>query len=152
MTIEPPLYRKAIIQNSIGASAIVLTADVPGRKAIADNIESMVDLAHANGINVVLASVMPVSDHNRNAQGNPIIQTVRRPPDQIEAFNKMLKEIAGERGLVYLDYFSAMVDEKGYLKADIANDGLHPNAKGYELIKPVAANAINAALKMKKPK
>ena len=121
-------------------------------EAIAGNITSMVDLAHANGINVVLASVMPVSDYNKNTQGHQIVQTVRRPPAQIDALNKLLKQMAAERRLVYLDYFSAMADEKGLLKPDIASDGLHPNAKGYELIKPLAENAIKAALKMKRPK
>ncbi len=110
------------------------------------------DLAHANGINVVLASVMPVSDYNKNAAGNQITQTVRRPPEKILAFNSWIKRFCSERKLVYLDYFSAMVDEKGFLKPDIANDGLHPNAKGYELIKPLAENAVKAALKTKQKK
>lgn len=121
-------------------------------EAIAGNIASMVDLAHANGINVVLASVMPISDYNRNARGNPIVQTVRRPPAQIVALNALFKQMSVDRKLVYLDYFSAMVDEKGFLKAEIANDGLHPNAKGYEMIKPLAESAIKTALKMKRPK
>ena len=121
-------------------------------EAIENNYESMVDLAHANGINVVFASVMPISDYNKNAQGNPIVRSVQRPPAQIAALNEWIKKYCAERKLVYLDYFSAMADEKGFLKADIANDGLHPNAKGYELIKPLAENAIKTALKMKRPK
>jgi lysophospholipase L1-like esterase len=48
-----------------------------------------------------------------------------------------------------LDYFTATVDDKGFLKPDIANDGLHPNAKGYEIMKPLAEQAINTALKKK---
>ena len=118
-------------------------------EAIQDNIASMVDLAHANGINVVLASVMPISDYNKDAQGNQIIRTVRRPPDQINALNNWIEQLCVQRKLVYLDYFSAMADDKGFLKADVANDGLHPNAKGYDLIKPLAANAIAIALKKK---
>lgn len=118
-------------------------------EAIQGNLASMVDLAHANRINVVLASVMPVSDYNKNAQGNQIIQTVRRPPSQIASLNTWIKQFSAKRKLVYLDYFSAMSDDKGFLKPEIANDGLHPNAKGYELIKPLAANAIAVALKKK---
>lgn len=121
-------------------------------EGIENNYESMVDLAHANGINVVFASIMPISDYNKNAQGNPIIRSVQRRPDQIAALNEWIKKYCAERKLVYLDYFSAMADEKGFLKPDIANDGLHPNSKGYELIKPLAENAIKAALKMKRPK
>lgn len=113
------------------------------------NLTSMVDLAHANGINVVLATVMPVSDYNKNAAGAAIVRTVIRPPAQIDELNKWIKQFCAERKLIYLDYFSVMADEKGLLKADLANDGLHPNAKGYELIKPLAENAIKIALKTK---
>ena len=116
---------------------------------IEENLASMVDLAHANGINVVLASVMPISDYNKNAQGVPIVRSVQRPPAQILALNSWIKNLCAERDLVYLDYFTAMADDKGFLKADIANDGLHPNAKGYELIKPLFENAIKTALKKK---
>lgn len=113
------------------------------------NLNSMVDLARAHGINIVLATVMPVSDYNKNAAGAPIVRTVTRPPAQIDELNKWIKQLCKDRELVYLDYFSAMADEKGLLKADIANDGLHPNARGYEMIKPLAEKAINTALKMK---
>ncbi|MFL6468660.1 MAG: SGNH/GDSL hydrolase family protein, partial [Pyrinomonadaceae bacterium] len=116
-------------------------------EAIEGNYASMVDLAHANGINVVFASVMPISDYNKNAKGETVIRSAQRRPDQIAALNEWIKKYCAERKLVYLDYFSAMADEKGFLKAEIANDGLHPNAKGYELIKPIAAAAITSALK-----
>ena len=116
---------------------------------IENNYASMVDLARTNGINVVFASVMPISDYNKTAQGEPIVRSTQRRPEQIAALNEWIKKYCADRKLAYLDYFSAMADEKGFLKADIANDGLHPNAKGYELIKPLAAEAIKAALKAK---
>lgn len=116
-------------------------------EAIEGNLTSMVELARANGINVVLASVLPVSDYNKNKTGEAIIRTVQRPPAQILALNDWMKKYAGDKGLVYLDYFSATVDDKGFLKADIANDGLHPNQKGYEIMRPLAENAIKTALK-----
>jgi lysophospholipase L1-like esterase len=116
---------------------------------IKGNLTSMVELAHANGIKVILASVMPVSDYNKNASGAPIVRTVQRPPAKIAELNAWIKQFSAERKLVYLDYFSAMADDKGLLKAELANDGLHPNAKGYESIKPLAAEAIKNALKMK---
>lgn len=121
-------------------------------ETIENNLTSMVDLAHANGINVVLSSVMPVSDYNKNAAGDPIVRTVQRPPAQISALNAWIKQFCFDRRLVYLDYFSPMADDKGLLKAELANDGLHPNAKGYELIKPLAEKAIAAALKTKQKK
>lgn len=118
---------------------------------IEGNMASMVDLAMANGIRVVFASILPVSDYNKNAQGTRIVRTVQRQPAQILELNAWIKRLCEERGLTYLDYFAATVDDKGFLKPDIANDGLHPNAKGYELMKPLAEKAIAAALK-RKPK
>jgi lysophospholipase L1-like esterase len=120
--------------------------------AIEGNLTSMVELARANGINVVLATVMPVSDYNKTAAGVQITRTVQRPPAQIVELNGWIKTFCTERGLVYLDYFTPMADDKGLLKAEIANDGLHPNAKGYELIKPLAEGAIKTAMKMKQKK
>lgn len=116
------------------------------------NIMSMVELARANEINVVIASVLPISDYNRNRAGNQIIRTVQRPPAQILELNDWIKKYCAEKKLVYLDYFSATVDAKGFLKEELANDGLHPNAKGYEVMKPLAAFAIETALKKKQKK
>ncbi len=118
-------------------------------EAIEDNFRSMVELAHANGIHVVLASLLPVSDYEMR-DGKPIVQTVRRPPSQINALNGWLKAFADQNHETYLDYFSAMVDEKGFFKDELSNDGLHPNAKGYEVMAPLAEAAIRAALKHSK--
>lgn len=118
-------------------------------EGIESNLASMVDLARVHGINVVMSSVMPISDYNKNAAGVQVVRSVQRPPDKIIALNTWIKNLCAERNLVYLDYFAVMADDKGFMKADIANDGLHPNAKGYELIKPLASEAINKALKMK---
>ena len=133
--------------NDIAGNTGPITID-----AIADNLTSMVDLAHANGINVVLSSVMPVSDHNKNQQGNPIIQTVRRPPAQILALNDRIKKLCAERKLVYLDYYSAMADDKGFLKEELSYDGLHATAKGYEVMTKTAMPAIAAGLKGRQKK
>ncbi len=116
---------------------------------IEGNIISMVELARANNINVVLSSILPVSDYNKNKAGEPIVRTVQRQPAQILELNRWMKNYAAQNNLVYLDYFPATADDKGFLKADIANDGLHPNAKGYEIMKPLAENAIKIALKKK---
>lgn len=131
--------------NDIGAITGAMTIE-----AIEGNIISMVELARANNINVVLASVLPVSDYNKNRAGETIVRTVQRPPAQIAALNERLKKYAAANDLVYLDYYSATADEKGFLKSEIANDGLHPNAKGYEIMKPLAENAIKTALKKKR--
>ncbi len=120
--------------------------------AIEENLASMVEIAHANGINVVIASVLPVSDYNKNTAGASIIRTVQRPPAQILELNNWIKRYCGQKGLVHLDYFTATVDDQGFLKAEIANDGLHPNEKGYALMKSLAEQAIAVALKRKQKK
>jgi lysophospholipase L1-like esterase len=109
---------------------------------IEDNITSMAELARVNNISVVLSSVMPVCDYIRP-------QTARRPPEQIIALNKWLKDYAAANNLVYLDYYTPMLDEKGMLKKEITDDGLHPNDAGYELIAPLAEKAIATALAAK---
>ena len=117
--------------------------------AIEDNLTSMTELARANKIRVVLASVLPISDYEKNREGQPIIQSKRRPPEQIIALNDWMKKYAAANGAVYLDYFSATVDDKGFLKEELSQDGLHPNQKGYDVMAPLAERAIAAALKGK---
>ena len=103
----------------------------------------------SNNINVVLATLTPVGDYEKDKNGKQIIQTVRRPPEKILELNRWIKQFAAERGLVYLDYFTATVDDKGFFKEDLTYDGLHPNAKGYRIMKPLAEAAIDRALKRK---
>ena len=116
-------------------------------QAIEDNLTSMAELACANGIRVVLASLLPVSDYEKDMTGRPITQTLRRPPEQIRNLNGWIKRYAADNGYTYLDYYSAMADEKGFLKAELSDDGLHPNAKGYALMSPLAEQGIATALK-----
>jgi lysophospholipase L1-like esterase len=119
-------------------------------EAIQANLASMAELARANGIRVVMASLLPVSDYEKNREGNPIVQTTRRPPEQIKALNEWIKAYAAKNDLVYLDYFSAMVDDKGFLKDEYSRDGLHADDKGYAVMGPLAEKAIAAALKKKR--
>jgi lysophospholipase L1-like esterase len=113
---------------------------------IEGNLASMAELARANGIRVVLASLLPVSDYEKNQAGQPIIQTTHRPPEKIKALNEWIKKYAAENDCVYLDYFSAMADDKGFLKEELSNDGLHADAKGYAVMAPLAEAAISKAL------
>ncbi len=108
-------------------------------EAIEDNLMSMAELAKVHGIRVVLASVMPVCDYIRP-------QTDRRPPEKIIALNEWIKSYAAKNKLVYLDYYSAMLDDKQMLRRELTFDGLHPNDAGYELIAPLAEKAIAQAL------
>ncbi len=115
-------------------------------EAIEDNLKSMAELATANSIRVVFASLLPVSDHELR-DGKPLVQTVRRPPEKILALNNWMHGYARANRHGYLDYFSAMVDENGFLKDELSDDGLHPNVQGYAVMAPLAEAAIVASLK-----
>ena len=117
--------------------------------AIEDNLLSIAELAHANKIRLVFASVLPVSDYEKNKDGQPINRTNQRPPDQINALNTWMRNYAAAHRLVYLDYFSSMVDSAGFLREELSEDGLHPNQKGYDVMAPLAEKAIAASLKRK---
>jgi lysophospholipase L1-like esterase len=110
---------------------------------IANNIMMMSELADAHKIRVILASVTPVNDYNKAA--NPQYERTRfRPPSLIVSLNDWLKRYCAANGFTYLDYYSAMVDKNGFLKADLAEDGLHPNATGYRVMAPLVSAAIAA--------
>ncbi len=112
------------------------------------NLTSMSELARTHAIKVVLASVLPVYDGGHNHEGKEVVMTDRRPPEKILALNAWVKKYSTEHKLVYLDYFSAMVDDGGFLKKDLSEDGLHPNKAGYAVMAPLAEKAIQTALKM----
>jgi lysophospholipase L1-like esterase len=114
---------------------------------IEGNLTSMSELAHANKIRVVLASVLPVSNYGQDRNGNPVDMRIKRRPEKILELNAWIKTYAASHGDVYLDYFAATADDQGLLKKDLSEDGLHPNAKGYAVMSPLAEQAIHAALK-----
>lgn len=112
----------------------------------AQNLISMAELARANNIRVVLASVLPVSDRLKNKEGVLLVQTKSRPNEKIMAMNALIKKYAADNNLVYLDYYAATVDKDGTLKDGTSYDGLHPNADGYKIMQPLAEQAIARAL------
>ncbi len=124
--------------NDIAGNTGPMTLDM-----IENNYASMAELAKANGIKVVFASVLPVHDYGKTKMSD------RRSPENILKLNDWLKNYCRTAGHTYLDYFSKMLDDKGMLKADLANDGLHPNAEGYKVMAPLADEAIKVALKKK---
>jgi lysophospholipase L1-like esterase len=113
---------------------------------IEGNLQSMAELAKANSIRVVMASVMPVSDYGRDNAGHPLNMTNNRPPASILVLNAWIKKYAEEHHEIYLDYFAAMVDDQGFLKSNLSDDGLHPNLAGYQVMTPLAEAAIAKAL------
>jgi lysophospholipase L1-like esterase len=102
------------------------------------NIMTMVELAQAHGIKVVLASIPPAAAF----WWSP----THRPAETIVGLNAWLKNYAAEKGLVYVDYHAVLSEPDGSFKKALANDGVHPNAAGYALMRPLAEQAIAAAL------
>jgi lysophospholipase L1-like esterase len=111
---------------------------------IEGNLQSMSELAKAAGIKVVLSSITPVGAYHVSPTGVP--QTSQRPMERIKAVNAWMKQYAAANGHVYLDYVSAMTDPSGVLMEDLSQDDLHPNAKGYAIMAPLAEAAIARAL------
>jgi len=107
------------------------------------NYASLAELARLNGIRVVYSSVLPV--HNYTDRSKDFF--AQRPPKRILELNNWLRDYCAKNKIVYLDYFSALVDEPGLLKKDLAEDGLHPNAAGYKIMAPLAEAAIQKAMK-----
>ncbi|MCL2660306.1 MAG: SGNH/GDSL hydrolase family protein [Acidobacteriaceae bacterium] len=104
----------------------------------ADNFESMIAIAKANGIRVVLASILPAAAYPW--------QPAMHPAETIRSLNARLRAISTRENLVYLDYYSAMANAQGGLDPELAKDGVHPTAKGYAIMAPLAEKAIAEAL------
>jgi len=107
---------------------------------IEENFQAMADLARAHQIKVILCLLTPISDYTEHKQ------TEHRPPADILKLNAWLKDYAAKTQAMTADYYSAIVDDQGMLKAGYSDDGLHPNAKGYQLLAPVAQAAIDKVL------
>ena len=108
---------------------------------IEDNLASMADLAKANGIQAILCSILPVFDY----PWKPGL----KPYEKISVVNDWMKNYAAQHGMIYLDFYSAMVDSRPGMKADFSKDGVHPNMAGYKVMEPLVEKAIAQALKMK---
>ncbi len=128
-----------------GVVILAGTNDIAGNtgpmsiQEIFNQIESMAGLAALNKIEVFLCSVLPVYDY----PWKPGL----KPAPKIVALNEMLKTLAGEKNYLYIDYFSEMSDDKNGLKASLGADGVHPNEKGYEIMKRVLLNTIGPSFK-----
>lgn len=109
---------------------------------IKNNFATMAELSRLHGIYVILCSLLPVHNYGSEAE----LRLIRRPIEKILELNRGLREYAVQNDCQYLDYFSAVLDENGLLKRGMAEDGLHPNAMGYEAMAPLAQAAIERAL------
>ena len=136
--------KPAVVVILAGINDIAGNTGPMTNEEIQGNLASMAELAKVHGIRVVLSSIQPVSNYHTAANAAP--QTDTRPMERIRAINAWIKEYAAAEGHVFLDYFSAMVDDKGLLRAELSSDDLHPNPKGYALMAPLAEEAIARAL------
>jgi len=134
----------AVVVILAGTNDIAGNTGLETDEEIEGNLTSMCELARANGIGVVLSSITPVSDAHRRPPALPM--TTRRPPDRIVRLNKWIQTYAAEHRHIYLDYHSAMTDSSGLLREDLSEDDLHPNAKGYAVMAPLAEAAVQRAL------
>jgi acyl-CoA thioesterase-1 len=106
---------------------------------IADNLMSMTEIAKANGIRVVLSSVLPAYDF-------PWRRGIE-PAPKVIALNAWMKCYAEQAGAVYLDYYTKLVDARGGLSPEMASDGVHPTEAGYRIMAPLAEAAIAEVLR-----
>jgi len=112
---------------------------------IEDGYTMLAELASAHGIKVIFGSVLPVSNYHKDVN-RAFERTPTRPPVFIRALNDWLKTYCVQRGYTYVNYFDAVADAQGEFTADLSDDGLHPNAKGYRVMAPLALDGITRAL------
>lgn len=124
-----------------GTNDIAGNTGPTSEETIVGNIQSMALLAQHYGIKVVISSILPVYDYPWRRGLNPV--------PKIASVNKSLKEFAKANKMVYLDYFTPMVDEQQGLKKELTSDGVHPNLAGYKVMEPLVEAAIKTALKKK---
>lgn len=130
--------RPKVVVILAGTNDIAGNTGPSTNEMIADNLRGMTEIARANGIRVVLSSVLPVFDY----PWKPGLE----PAPRIIALNAWMRRYAEEIGATYLDYHTAMADGRGGLPPSLADDGVHPNLAGYRLMAPLAEAAIARAL------
>jgi len=102
---------------------------------IQSNLMSIVELAKYHQIRMILSSILPVSE----------VVSVTRSPKKIQTLNAWIEQYCAENDCIYLDYYSHMVDDRGFLQSHLSADGLHPNDAGYKIMSPLAEAAIQKA-------
>jgi lysophospholipase L1-like esterase len=122
-----------------GTNDIAENGGLTTLEAIEENLQSMAELAKANGIRVVFSSVLPAFDY----PWKPGL----KPAEKIAALNGWIADYCARNSIVYVDYYSPMVDGRKGLKAALSDDGVHPTAGGYAVMDPLAEQGVRYALK-----
>lgn len=134
----------AVVQIMAGTNDVAGNTGPMTEQETQGNIRSMVELAHAHGIRVILASIPPADEF----PWKPGLDTGTR----IAAMNAWLKAYAARSGCVYADYWSALKGDKLGMRAGLSSDHVHPTKAGYAVMAPVADRAIKRALAMPAPR
>lgn len=148
------VHKPAVMVVLAGINDISQNTGPSTAEMVEQNIMAMTDIAQHNGIKVILCSILPISDYafikmQASGKKNPYIKapvTATHPPEDILKLNAWMKDYASKVNAVYVDYLSAMVDEKGFLKENLSEDGIHPNAEGYKIMTKIVEEAIEKAL------
>jgi len=137
------LLKPKVVVLLAGTNDIAENTGKETLEEIGNNIASMSELARANGIRVVLCSVLPASDFHWHRG--------LEPAPKIRELNAWIKEYAAKNGFIFVDYYSSMANNEGGLKAELSPDGVHPNKAGYDLMTPLVETGIAEALKKPLP-
>jgi lysophospholipase L1-like esterase len=148
--------------NDISRATGASTAEM-----IEHNLMAMTQLAQANGIKVVLCSILPTDDTPVVAAGAANVgrgggpqqlpgggrgavprrrNSEMRPPGDIVQLNTWMKEYARKLKIPFVDYYSAVVDADGMFRDGLSNDGVHPNQEGYAIMAPLIQSALRTVL------
>ncbi|MDQ2990761.1 MAG: SGNH/GDSL hydrolase family protein [Pseudomonadota bacterium] len=114
--------------NDIAANNGPQTLDM-----IEQNVMAMVELAQVHHIKVILCALTPISGK----------QAEHRPPADILKLNAWLKAYAAKTRSAFVDYHAAVVDAQGEFRSGYSDDGLHPNARGYQSMKAAVSKALD---------
>jgi lysophospholipase L1-like esterase len=131
-------HKPEIVVILAGTNDIAGNTPLKDLETVAGYIFSMAELAHANGIKVIVSSVIPAADYPWRSGKNPDVE--------IPKLNQMIKDYCMENNFKYLDYFSSMTDGKNGLIESYGYDGVHPNKKGYEIMTVMVEEAIQDLL------
>jgi lysophospholipase L1-like esterase len=122
-----------------GINDIAENAGPYDQQKTVNNIKSIIQLAKANNIKVVLCSVLPANRF--------VWRPALSPADKVIELNSALMVLAKTQGVYYLDLYSTVVDDKKGMKANYANDGVHPTVDGYKVLEPLVEEAIRSVKK-----
>jgi lysophospholipase L1-like esterase len=132
--------RPKVIHLLAGTNDVAGNVGAMGGESYKSNVIAMADLARANGITLVLGAIPPADRFPWRASVEPV--------GQIRALNNWLRDFASQRGIIFVDYHTALATPSGAARDGLTRDGVHPNAAGYGVMAEVAEPALAMAMAM----